>query len=80
MKILERVMEGVSIKEMKDGDIGEIVSWTGSDKIGLIVQRYKNILITLGSGSGSAFPSPFESVKIEELRVRILKKGTKLEI
>ena len=65
MKVKYGCLE-LSIYDMKDGDIGVIVEWFGSrirNEVGLVVQRYGNILVVLGKGSGSSYPSILKEKK-----------------
>ena len=75
MKILEEKSTDIHVSEMKDGEIGIITDWTLVTHIGKVIQRHKDILIELGS------PTCWSGIsKDPSCRVRILPKGTKLEI
>lgn len=76
----------ISVRYMKDGDIGVIISWPDSPYQG-IVQRYKNDLITIGKSSGYSWPQIFTAIEqhTDQTRwdtylVRILQKGEELII
>lgn len=71
----------ISVLDMKDGDIAIIVDWSSRDHLGKIVQRYKDNLITVGKHSGEGWSSFFLTTdESPKRRVRILPKGTLLEI
>jgi hypothetical protein len=83
LKLVEKKdVNEIHVNEMKDGDVAVIVSWSRQECIGRIVQRYRNYLLVLGANSGMSwgeifsFPKPVNS----ECRVRILPKGTLLEV
>jgi hypothetical protein len=81
MKIIEEPSSAVHVSLMRDGDIATIVSWPHKHYSGRIVQRYRNILITIGEDSGQGLGSLFDSKgDLTNCLVRILPKGTKLEI
>lgn len=80
MKLLEQITDDVCVNDMKDGDIGIITEWSISGYTGRVIQRYKDILITLGKNSGQAFTSVINSDISYKCMVRVLPKGTKLEI
>lgn len=80
MKIVNEQQRGIPTCEMKDGDIGIIIQWgenIKSESIGVIVQRYEDELIAIGKDRGESY-SIIPNGK--EFRVRILPKGTLLEI
>lgn len=74
----------ISVLDMSDGDIAEIISWTNKQYVGTIVQRYINVLITVGSSSGKAWTGIFDidknSSAAADCRVRLLVPGEKIEI
>lgn len=74
----------IPLHQMKDGDIGIITKWTHNGAIGQIVQRYGDgphaTLFVLGEGKGSSYTALFTHSEDERLKVRILPKGTYLEI
>jgi hypothetical protein len=82
VKIIKSIDNVIVVKDMKDGDIGEIVQWiSGGNYIGRIVQRYDNHLIALGQDSGKSFQYLFSGDSFrDDCCVRILPKGTQLEI
>lgn len=64
--------------DMKDGEIGIVrVSEYGHE--GTIVQRFDDILISLGRGKGSSW-SKICTYPITNMKIEILPKGTRLEI
>jgi hypothetical protein len=84
MKIIEEPKQnGIPISEMNDGDIAVITDWDGrSYHIGTIVQRYGDDLITVSMPLGNGWGCFFKHLKSGGFpaRVRILPRGTKLEI
>jgi len=80
MKIVSEPANDVQVGEMKCGQIAIIVRWSLSIYVGRIVQRYENKLVTLGEDAEKSW-SCFESLeKNSKLRVRILPKGTIIEL
>lgn len=79
MKIKEEKPNTIQAYDLEDGQIAIITEWDGGDYIDRIIQRYKDILIVLGRNQGSAFTTALEKPN-ENLRVRVLKPGTILEI
>jgi hypothetical protein len=69
--------QSISVHEMKDGQIGEIVQ----DNVygGRIVQRFDRKLISLGFYSGKAWEYIFESTATT-MKIRLLEKGEKIFI
>lgn len=57
---VEKSAKTINAQHMKDGDIGVIVSSVyHPDKIGRLVQRYKNNLITVGKHSENGWTDFF---------------------
>ncbi len=72
---------GIAAHRMKDGDVGEIIKWSGGNYIGTVVQRYENLLISVGEPSGCGWGNWFDQAEVrEDCRVRLLAKGTKIEL
>jgi hypothetical protein len=69
----------IPVYDLKDGQIAIIISWDNPRHEGQIIQRYKDILITLGECSGGAFTTALNNRNLR-LRVRVLEPGTLLEI
>ena len=75
----------ISVLEMKDGDVGEIVAWgscsSKSQYIGLIVQRRiwgnQDLLIALGAPAGKSW-SNCRACLADSERVRLLEEGETL--
>jgi len=78
MKILNETTNDIYVGELKDGEIGVITVWGRHySYVGKIIQRYGDCLVVLGEQSGDGWSS---TPKDNNCRVRILPKGTKLEI
>lgn len=79
LKLINNKPTDIAVTEMKDGDLAVITVWNGSTKavyVGLIVHRYKDILIPIGKRSGASWSMLFDNVeKHEDCRVRLLEKG-----
>jgi len=69
----------IPVYDLKDGQIAVIIDWDYQGYVGRIVQRYEDILVTLGRSNGSAFTTALTN-RNEKLRVRVLEPGTLLEI
>jgi hypothetical protein len=81
MRVREEAQRVCSLDEMGDGDVAVIETWPSTTEYnGLVVQRYKDILILLGSKSGKSWPNIFDRAHGDGLLVRILPKGTLIEI
>lgn len=70
----------IKASEMKDGQIGVIHEHLCADYVGRIVQRYREVLITIGESSGSSFPSLLGSSAAEIVEIRLLEVGDIIEI
>jgi len=79
-RVHTEVQTGCSIDEMKDGDVAVIVTWPHAGYVGLVVQRYGTALVALGRRSGRCWPTLFDSKCGNDFQVRILPKGTLIEI
>jgi hypothetical protein len=76
MKIVTEQRNDIPVRNMKNGQIGVITQWSYCPQhIGTIIQMHHDNLVILGSYDGWS-PTP----KTENTRVRILPKGTLLEI
>lgn len=72
----------VSITQMKDGQIAEIITCDPEDiyEPGAVVQRVGPMCVQLGFGSDSSIQSFFETDTRYKIVVKILKNGTRLEV
>jgi len=68
-----RIPVGISVDDMLDGQIAEIMYHPIGNTIGLVVQRYMSTLIVLGMDSGKAYPYCFGGNS--SIRVRLLEDG-----
>jgi hypothetical protein len=84
MRILKETLQEIPIKDLKDGEIAVVTQWSVPHYIGLIVQRYDVHLITLGSASSKGwtefFIKDFSTGQFYNCKVRVLPKGTQIEI
>lgn len=83
MKVLNEIACDIRVSDMKDGQIGIITKWGGQESpIGRVVQRFYDSIITLGRDGNQSWQDICEEKgdDFEDCRVRILPKGTKLEI
>jgi hypothetical protein len=84
MRILKETLQEIPIKDLKDGEIAIITEWSIPFYVGLIVQRYDVHLITLGSHSCKGwtefFTRDFSTGQFDNCKVRVLPKGTQIEI
>lgn len=86
MKVLNLPPVDITLSEMKDGEIAIITQWGIDDRnhAGDLVQRYGNCLVRLGRPHGNGWSDIFRSdgmlMQSKDYRVRVLPKGTKLEI
>jgi hypothetical protein len=71
--------EGIDARDMKDGEIAVVVLGTYKN---IIVQRYEDILISLGNESGNSYSFILNRSRCEEgkMFVRVLQKGETLTI
>ena len=78
LRIKKSIDGRVHVSEMKDGDIAEIVEWTVGRYTGRIVQRYGDVLITLGMDENESFEDVLKGKDLSNnsCLVRILPKGT----
>lgn len=76
-KVFERKSEVVSVTNMQDGDVAEIVEWHHAGCIGAIIQRYDDAIILIGKPSSEAYVSILDwDEAVTECRVKILSPGT----
>jgi hypothetical protein len=84
MRILNETTQEISVKDLKDGEIAIITEWSASGYVGQIVQRYGDHLVALGSSHGSSwsefFNRDFSTRPLDSCKVRVLPKGTQIEI
>lgn len=82
-KVTKRV-DTVSLFNMKDGDIAEVVKWYDSlVPVGTVIQRYGEAVVLIGEAKGKCYPLIFdlecdylEYKYLRYIEVRILPKGT----
>lgn len=80
-RLVKAIDVDVCIQDMQDGQVAIITQWTNRDYIGRIVQRYNDALITIGGTWGDSFTGLFTGGKRnEDCKVRILPKGTQIEL
>jgi uncharacterized protein (DUF2147 family) len=84
MKILKETTQEILVKDLKDGEIAVVTQWFVPHYIGLLVQRYGDHLVTLGSASSKGwtefFIKDFSTGQFYNCKVRVLPKGTQIEI
>ena len=82
MKIVEEAQKDICVNDMKDGEIGVITKWEVEENETRFVQRYKDIIISLGKDSGATYDMILQNTHLanKNCRVRILPPGTKIEI
>lgn len=78
MIVHKEVLAEVIPIDMKDGDVGVVIS-SRSDIKGKVVQRYEDVLIVLGKESGDSY-SDICGNKNTSMLIRLLDKGTLLEL
>lgn len=66
----------VLMRDLKDGQIAEVIDKNYPQYIGRIVQRYKDYGVPIGNRAGAGWTG----VEIVTLEVRILKEGERLMI
>lgn len=80
----KKVDRSISIMDMKDGQIAEIVNWIYDEYPGYIVQRFGDGLVRIGHKRGDSWPNIFINLKdkeqINKCRVKILPNGTLLKV
>ena len=73
----------IPVRNMRDGQIAEIIQWDGTKELGRIVQRVGENLICIGFGYGEVWKNVFGNSAFaddDDSRVRILKNGETLII
>lgn len=69
----------IPVKDLKDGQLAVITAWgngKSSPYTGRIIQRFKDVLITIGMGSDEAWENLLTNHKsCLDCRVRVLKVG-----
>lgn len=72
------------LADMQDGDVAEILHWHNTEmKPGDVIQRYGDIIILIGHPKGRAYSALFNpqvSKVCQSNKVRILQKGTLIEL
>jgi len=81
-KVINEVGSDICVLDMNDGDVAVITNWSYDGHIGEVVQRYKDVLISIGQRSGLCWPNIFEGSEStrKSCKVRILKEGTQIEL
>lgn len=80
MKVIKEKSSDIRLLDMKCGQIAVVTQWdTDVSVVGEVVQRYKDSMIILGTSAGECYPSIFIAEHVTH-RVRILDKGTQIEI
>lgn len=83
LKLKSKSTEVITPSEMKDGDVGVVVSWAKptlsfeESPVGFVVQRFDNNLVLLGERSGKSYTGLTND---QSCKVQILPKGTLIEI
>ncbi len=79
-KLAKEIPADVPVREMKDGDVAVITKWAELDYSGRIVQRAGDVIIYIGTACGE-HNHTFNIVSAyDDCRVRILPKGTLIEL
>lgn len=76
----EEFIPYIKLKDLKDGQIAEIISGPQPFHPGTIVQRYKDILLPIGLISGRAWTSLFDCSAKDTWKLRVLEEGEKIII
>lgn len=81
-RVINCASTDICVKFMLDGQVGIITNWEDSPQyVGRIVQRHGDDLITINAPKGNSWPRLFHNeMDMPECRVRILPKGTKIEL
>jgi hypothetical protein len=64
------------MRDLEDGQMAEVIDSERPEYYGRIVQRYKNICVSLGLPEGNSWTD----VQFNTLRVRLLEDGEKIVI
>lgn len=83
LKLTNNIPMDIPVTQMKDGDLAVITAWWSDAKatyVGIIVHRYKGVLVAVGKESGRCWTGLFDGPTINEFRVRPLQKGDTLVI
>lgn len=70
----------IVLKDLKDGQIAEIIVGPNSIYLNTIVQRYENILISVGQASKMSWSNIFNITSTDHWRLRVLEEGEKIII
>lgn len=75
----------IDVVDMKDGDIAVIVKWSQTKSyLGRVVQRYGELLVSIGLSSGQCFPTVFSTLSQltihGEYLVRLVGPGSYLRL
>lgn len=74
VKVISKTPQVVSLGDMQDGDLAEIVKWhSDRRKPGDLIMRHKDMIIVLGEPCGESYTSVLESECAEKDKVAILK-------
>lgn len=81
VKIVQEPPVDVHVKDMMDGQMAVITSWSIPNYVGTIVQRVGENLISIGADSKYVwYQASWPHGVDKECRVRILSKGTVIEL
>ena len=70
--------EQISVWDMKDGQVAEIIEWHSPSAIGQVIQRYDDKIIFIGQTWGKAYDTLLQTKDQGKNIVRILPKGSKI--
>lgn len=80
-KVISKAPQIVSLGDMEDGDMAEVVKWHRVDlKPGDLIMRHKDMIIVLGEPCGESYTSILETECAEENKVIILEGEVTISI
>lgn len=81
VKVISKTPQVVSLGDMQDGDLAEIVKWhSDRRKPGDLIMRHKNMIVVLGEPSNESYVSILETDCAEKNKVIILKGEVTISI
>jgi hypothetical protein len=81
-RIVNEADNAIHITELEEGQVAQIVSWTTTEYLGLVVVRFQDSLVEVGGKNQwvGLLKNAGQITCLQVCRVRVLPKGTTIEL